>query len=442
MSLSLKQQLNNANTELTAIEGEVNTLKTQTAEAIAFHHNFVTSDENIVQLVNRTTTNASSINTLQSTTTSQAAEIDTLETDIANNASNIVAINNSFTSTTDLLRTDLTSEISNRTNADSTLQSNIDSEAATRLASDNTLQDNIDAEKVLRENADSTLQTNIDNEASTRTTNDNTLQDNIDAEKVLRENADIQLQSNIDAESTARVTAVLSEETRALSAESTLNTKIDTLDGSLNLAIGNESTIRFTADTGLQSNIDAEALSRTDADTTLQSNIDIEKELRENADTTLQTNIDTEATNRTNADKRMTFVSVGEAEGLLTVNDYPFAFGFGSPSKAGFGLAIPFNFAIVGFALTVNSTDTSRSIGFSLEHYDVNGNLYTPQLGNVTGSLGMSNVYNTNLFTNPYPPGNICIKIKTVQNVSDINARYRFTLFCQSLDELGYDVPS
>jgi len=68
MSLSLKQQLNNANTELTAIEGEVNTL--QTAEAIAFHHNFVTSVENIVQLVNRTTTNASSINTLQSTTTS------------------------------------------------------------------------------------------------------------------------------------------------------------------------------------------------------------------------------------------------------------------------------------------------------------------------------------------------------------------------------------
>ena len=82
MSLSLKQQLNNANTELTAIESEVNTLKTQTAEAIAFHHNFVTSDENIVQLVNRTTTNASNINTLQTTTTSQAAEIDTLETDI------------------------------------------------------------------------------------------------------------------------------------------------------------------------------------------------------------------------------------------------------------------------------------------------------------------------------------------------------------------------
>jgi len=121
MSLSLKQQLNNANTDLNAIESEVNTLKTQTAEAIAFHHNFVTSDENIVQLVNRTTSNASNINTLQTTTTSQANEINQLESDISTNASNIVAINNSFTATTDLLRTDLNSEIADRTSADTTL---------------------------------------------------------------------------------------------------------------------------------------------------------------------------------------------------------------------------------------------------------------------------------------------------------------------------------
>jgi len=112
------------------------------------------------------------INTLQTTTTSQAAEIDTLETDIAYNASNIVAINNSFTSTTDLLRTDLTSETTNRTNADSTLQSNIDSEAATRLANDNT------------------LQSNIDSEAATRLANDNTLQSNLDAEALSRTNTD------------------------------------------------------------------------------------------------------------------------------------------------------------------------------------------------------------------------------------------------------------
>jgi len=442
MSLSLKQQLNNANTDLTTLEGEVGVLRTETREAVAFHHNFVTSDENITILVNRTTDNASKIGTLETTTLSQAGEIDVLETDIATNSSRITNINNAFTATTDQIKLDLATETTNRTSADTTLQANIDAEALARTNADTTLQSNIDAEAATRLANDNTLQSNLDAEALARTNSDSLLQGNIDSEASTRLANDTTLQTYIDSEASARAAAVLAEENRALSAESTLNTKIDTLDGSLNLAIGNESTIRFTADTGLQSNIDAEALARTNADTTLQSNIDIEKGLRENADTTLQTNIDTEATNRTNADKRMTFVSVGEAEGLLTVNDYPFAFGFGSPSKAGFGLAIPFNFVIVGFAITADSSDTHRSIAFSLEHYDVNGNLFTPQLGNVTGSLGMSNVYNTNLFSVPYPPGNICIKIKTVQGLSDINARYRFTLFCQSLDELGYAPPS
>jgi len=181
MSLSLKQQLNNANTDLNAIEGEVNTLKTQTAEAIAFHHNFVTSDENIVQLVNRTTTNASSINTLQSTTTSQANEINHLETDIANNASNIVAINNSFSATTDLLRTDLNSEITNRTSADTTLQANIDAESAVRVLDISGVNDSIATEITNRTNADTLLQSNIDAEALARTNADTNLQSNIDA---------------------------------------------------------------------------------------------------------------------------------------------------------------------------------------------------------------------------------------------------------------------
>jgi hypothetical protein len=69
----------------------------------------------------------------------------------------------------------------------------------------------------------------------------------------------------------------------------------------------------------------------------LQSNIDAEAATRLSNNNTLQSNIDTEATNRTNADMKMVFVNVGEAEGVLSVNDYPFAFGFGSVSKAGFG---------------------------------------------------------------------------------------------------------
>ena len=160
------------------------------------------------------------------------------------------------------------------------------------------------------------------------------------------------MQSNIDAEALARSNA----------------------DTNLQSNLVTESGTRLANDNTLQSNIDAEALARSNADTNLQSNLDAESGTRLAHDTSLQNNIDAESLARTNADKRMTFVSVGEAEGLLSVNDYPFAFGFGSPSKAGFCLAIPFNFAIVGFAVTADSTDNSRSIGFSLEHSDVNGN--------------------------------------------------------------------
>jgi len=159
---------------------------------------------------------------LEFTTTSQTNEIDQLETDIANNASNIVAINNSFTATTDLLRTDLNSETTNRTSADSSLQSNIDSEAATRLASDNTLQSNIDAEKVLRENADVILQANIDSEVLSRTLDVSGINASISSEISARFTANALLQSNIDAESTARTVSILAESTRALASEGVL----------------------------------------------------------------------------------------------------------------------------------------------------------------------------------------------------------------------------
>ena len=68
MSLSLRQQLNNQNTELSTLESDLATLQTQTAEAIAFHHSFVHEDDNITILVDRTTNNASNITNLQTTT--------------------------------------------------------------------------------------------------------------------------------------------------------------------------------------------------------------------------------------------------------------------------------------------------------------------------------------------------------------------------------------
>lgn len=96
---------------------------------------------------------------------------------------------------------------------------------------------------------------------------ESTLQSNIDAEAATRAADDATLQANIDAEEAARIAADSAE-----------------------------STARAAADTTLQSNIDAEAATRAADDATLQSNIDAEETRALAAEATLQSNIDAEET--------------------------------------------------------------------------------------------------------------------------------------------------
>ena len=289
MSLSLKQQLNNQNTNLGTIETNLATLQTQTAEAVAFHHNFVTSDANITVLVDRTTSNATKIGTLETTTTTQAGEIDTLEFDVATNSSRITNINNAFTAETDQIKLDLATETTNKGDADLNLQTNIDTEAGTRLTNDNTLQANIDAE----------------------------------------------------------------------------------------------------------------------------------------------------AQARSNAEARMVFMNVAEAEGILTVGDYPFGYGFGSPSKVGFGVSIPFESTLTGIAGAVDSIDVSPSVQFFLENYNTSGSKVLPLSQSTDFSVlyDGSNKYLSNLGVD-YTAGEICIKVVSPSNLTDADARYRITLFFQKTPAL------
>ena len=111
---------------------------------------------------------------------------------------NVVANQSDYSSFYPLI-SDLSNEITNRTNADITLQNNINTEASTRATDDTTLQTNIDNEATARTNADTNLQTNISNEASTRASADTNLQLNIDAEETARISADTTLQNNINA---------------------------------------------------------------------------------------------------------------------------------------------------------------------------------------------------------------------------------------------------
>ena len=134
----------------------------------------------------------------------------------------------------------------------------------------------------------------------------------------------------------------------------------------------------------------------------------------------------------------MCFVNVAEAEGLLTVDDYPFAFGFGSPSKSGFGLNVPFSTKLVAVGISADSTDgVDASVQFTLEHYDSTNTKTSLVFGDPTFTINVNNknLFDTTLNTS-YSAGNFCIKITSVNNLVDIDSRYRFSLYFQSQEEL------
>ena len=131
----------------------------------------------------------------------------------------------------------------------------------------------------------------------------------------------------------------------------------------------------------------------------------------------------------------MVFMNVGEAEGLLSINDYPFGFGFGSPSKAAFGIAIPFSSNLVGYAISCSSTDSTRNVSFAIEHYDTSN---VKSSGDEIITLNSSNEFNSSI-NKLYSAGNICVRVSSVSNLSDIDARYRIALYFQSSVELGVE---
>lgn len=144
------------------------------------------------------------------------------------------------------LRSDLTTETTNRVNADNALSDRITSEVSARIAGDTRLQENIDAEASARQSADSTLQTNINNEATARANADTTLQNNINAEATARQNGDNTLQTNLNAAITNVMANLQQEQTNRI-----------TMDEGLQAMINTETTNRTNADTALSNRINA-----------------------------------------------------------------------------------------------------------------------------------------------------------------------------------------
>ena len=178
--------------------------------------------------------------------------------DIADNTTAIEALQGRMDSAeTDIntVQTSLSDETLRATNAENDIASNLADEATARLSADTELRNYVDSaitgEKTARESADAALTTAINNEATARETGDATLASNlanaISTEKTARENADATLQTALDGEITrstaidsdheariaANTTAISSEVTRALSAETELRTSASTIVNAL-----------------------------------------------------------------------------------------------------------------------------------------------------------------------------------------------------------------
>ena len=148
----------------------------------------------------------------------------------------------------------------------------------------------------------------------------------ISAEEAARIAADGTLTTNLATEATtaraaevANATAISTEESRATSAEGVLTTNLATEVTDRTSAVSAEASARSSADSTLQSNVDSEEAARIAADSTLTTNlatevtdrstaVSAEAASRASADTALQGEIDAEE------------VRAAAAEGVLTTN--------------------------------------------------------------------------------------------------------------------------
>jgi hypothetical protein len=160
----------------------------------------------------------------------------------------------------------ITTEITNRGNADITLQSNITTETNTRFSADNSIRSKMSSDSSSLRTIVNTTNANLTNETNTRITGDNNLKTKIVADSTYlkglittettnRSNADITLQSNITTETSSRISGDNSIRSKMSSDSSSLRTIINTTNTNLT----NETNTRITGDNNLKTKIVADS---------------------------------------------------------------------------------------------------------------------------------------------------------------------------------------
>ena len=206
----------------------------------------------------------------------------------------------------------------------------------------------------------------------------------VSSEASTRANADTALGGRVDKEITDRQSAITTEATARQAGDD------------------NEASLRAAA-------IQTEVVNRNNA-------IAVETGNRQAADTA-------EATARQTAISKVGFMTVAEAEGVFAPGSFPFSFGMGNQSEAGYGLFMPFQYTLKKIGVVGISTDLNPEITVKLTHYPLDG---SPPIAIVSSVLvGKGTVLN--IGSSVPQAGNLVVEVVSVAGMADVDGKFRMS---------------
>jgi hypothetical protein len=142
--------------------------------------------------------------------------------------------------------------------------------------------------------------------------------------------------------------------------------------------------------------------------------------------------ITAEQTARATAISKLGFMTVAEAEGVFYPGAFPFSFGMGNQSQAGYGLSLPFKYTLLKVAINGVSTDVNPEITLKISHYPNDGSAPIDFASSVL--VGKSDILS---FNAPVPQaGELVVEVVSVENMTDEDAKFRMSFVFTSDEAL------
>ena len=215
--------------------------------------------------------------------------------------------------------------------------------------------------------------------------------------------------------------------------------------------VSTEASDRTTADNALGARVDKEITDRQAAITTeataRQAGDDNEASLRTTAiqnevvnrnnaiaveTGNRQTAITTEQNARAADISKVGFMTVAEAEGVFAPGSFPFSFGMGNQSEAGYGLFMPFKYTLKKIGVIGVSTDLNPDITLKLTHYPLDG---SPPIDIVSSVLVGKGTVLT-LGSSVPQAGNLVVEVVSVAGMAAVDGKFRISFVFTSDEAL------